>query len=183
MLTAIVVLAALLASLLMRAEPADLLDPDGSWRALPGWLLMISGVLVRLWGSGNLRKNQEITDTGIYAIVRHPLYIGSLLLLLAYFLCIGDPLLGLALFGVLLFGIYYPTMLAEEEHLMLKFPADFREYSPPPRLFPAWRRIPGALDTDRFELRSAYRNLGFRSAWFLLGLPILLRIVEQLNAG
>lgn len=183
MLTAIVVLAALAASLLMKARPADLLDSADSWRAWLGWLLMISGVLVRLWGSGNLRKNQEITDTGIYAIVRHPLYLGSLLLLLAYFLSIGDPLVGLVLFSLLLFGIYYPTMLAEEEHLMLKFPREFGNYSPPPRLLPALRRIPAALRSNRFEIGSAYHNLGFRSAWFLLGLPLLLRIVEQLNAG
>ena len=137
---------------------------------------------MRLWGSGNLRKNQEITSTGIYQLVRHPLYLGNLAFLLAYFLTVGDPRIGIALFALLVAVVYYPTMLGEEEYLTLKFPGIFANYRPPPRLIPDLRRLPEALRSDRFELRKAYGNLGFRSIWFLIGLPLFLRALRWVQS-
>lgn len=131
-LTAILVLAALAHSLATRATPADLLDPVSGWRFWAAWLLMLCGVGIRLWGSGNLRKNQEITAVGIYVLVRHPLYLGSLAFLLSYFLTVGDPAVGAILFFILAAGVYYPTMRSEEEELRMVFPGQYAGYSPPP---------------------------------------------------
>jgi protein-S-isoprenylcysteine O-methyltransferase Ste14 len=180
-LTAAFVVAATMHTLLSDARPYDLLRPTASPRFFIPWLLILFGIGVRLWGSGNLRKNREITDTGIYRLVRHPLYLGSLAFFLAYFLTVGDPRLGIVLFVVLVLLVYYPTMLTEEEYLTLKFPGQFARYQPPPRLLPDLRRLPEAVETDRFELRAAYRNLGFRSAWFLVLLPLYLRLIEQVQ--
>ncbi|MEX2571982.1 MAG: methyltransferase [Gemmatimonadota bacterium] len=182
MLTALIVLIAPAHTLLTSATPADLLDPSPSVRFILPWALMLLGVGVRLWGSGNLRKNQEITASGVYILVRHPLYVGSLALFLAYFLTVGEPWLGCLLFAFLVGLVYYPTMLSEEEYLTFKFPKQFAGYDPPPRLLPDPRRLGEALRTDRFETRSAYRNLGFRSAWFLLGLPLFLRALSWLES-
>jgi protein-S-isoprenylcysteine O-methyltransferase Ste14 len=181
-LTALLVLAAPLHTLASGAQPADLLEPSWSARFLVPWLLMLAGVAVRLWGSGNLRKNQEITDTGIYRMVRHPLYLGSLSFFLAYFLSVGDMAVGIALFVLLVALVYYPTMLAEEEHLAFRFPGQFSRYDPPPRLLPDLRRLAEAIRTDRFDTGAAYRNLGFRGAWFLLALPLFLGLLEWLQA-
>lgn len=180
-LTALIVLAAPIHTLLDSARPIDLLSMEVDLRFLLAWTLMFFGVAVRLWGSGNLRKNQEITDTGIYRLVRHPLYLGSLSFFLAYFLTVGDLTTGLILFFILVALVYYPTMLGEEEYLSLKFPAQDARYRPPPRLLPDLRRLPDALRSDRFETRAAYRNLGFRSAWFLVALPIFLRGLDWLD--
>lgn len=180
-LTAVVVLAALGHSIVTDARPADLLTPSETWRFWLPWALMIFGVAVRLWGSGNLRKNQEITNSGIYVLVRHPLYLGSLAFLLSYFLTVGDPGIGAVLFLILLGGIYYPTMRAEEEHLRSTFPAEFSSYRPPPRLLPDLSRFRESLESDRFDVRAAYRNLGFRSLWFLVGLPLFLRVLTELQ--
>lgn len=180
-LTAFVVLAALAHALLTRYAPADLLDPSTSWRFWVPWLLMISGAAVRLWGSGNLRKNQEITSAGVYALIRHPLYLGSLSSFLAYFLSVGNPAIGLAYFAILLIVIYYPTMLAEEEYLRTSFPAQHARQRHPPRLLPDLSRIGEAVSTDRFRTGAAYRNLGFRSLWFLVGLPLFLRLLAMLQ--
>jgi protein-S-isoprenylcysteine O-methyltransferase Ste14 len=177
-LTAAVVVAAPLIALATNAPPADLLAPSPTALFVLPWLLMLMGVGVRLWGAGNLRKNQEITDRGIYVMVRHPLYLGSLSLFLAYFLTVGDPLVGLSLFAVLVGAVYYPTMLAEEEYLTLKFPGAFARYRPPPRLLPDLRRLGEALRTDRFGVGAAYRNLGFRSAGAFLALPLFLRFLR-----
>ncbi|MEX2583254.1 MAG: methyltransferase [Gemmatimonadota bacterium] len=181
LLTAIVVLAAPVHTLLTEAAPADLLEPSASPRFVLPWALMVFGFAVRLWGSGNLRKNQEITTSGIYVLVRHPLYLGSLALFLAYFLSVGDLRVGLTLFAVLVGFVYFPTMLGEEEYLELKLPSQFSSYNPSPRLIPHLGRLPEAIRSDRFEIGAAYRNLGFRTAWFLLLLPLFLEILDRLD--
>lgn len=145
------------------------------------WVLIGVGIAVRLWGAGNLRKSQEITNRGIYRLVRHPLYLGSLSFFLAYFLTVGDPLIGLLLFCILLGGVYYPTMLSEENYLSNTFPDQFSRYDPPPRLLPALNRLDDALRTDRFDIGVAYRNLGFRSLWFAIGLPTFLRALAWVD--
>jgi protein-S-isoprenylcysteine O-methyltransferase Ste14 len=181
-LTAALVLAAPAHTLLTEARPADLLDPREGWRFAVPWLLMLAGVAIRIWGSGNLRKNQEITQTGIYRMVRHPLYTGSLAVFLAYFLTVGDPALGVVLFAGLL-GVYYATMLGEEEFLELKFPEQARRREPLPRLLPNPLRLPEALRSDRFTLRSSYANLGLRSLWVLVLLPAVLYLLRWADAA
>ncbi len=136
------------------------------------------GIAARIWGAGNLQKSQEITYTGIYRIVRHPLYLGSLSFFLAYFLTVGDVRVGILLFLLLLLGVYYPTMLSEEDYLIRTFPDQFAKYHPPPRLIPHLGRLPTALRTDRFSARAAYGNLGFRSIGFAIVLPVFLRLLS-----
>jgi hypothetical protein len=178
-----VVLAAPAHALLTGTLPADMVRLDPPGRTALAWMLIAFGFGVRLWGSGNLRKNQEITDVGIYVMVRHPLYLGSLSLFLAYFLTVGDPLVGFFLFLFLVSCVYYPTMLSEEEYLTLKFPGQFSRYRPPPRLLPDLRRLGEALRSDRFEAAAAYRNLGFRSAWAAVALPAFLLLLAWLQGA
>jgi hypothetical protein len=146
------------------------------------WLLIVIGIVARLWGAGNLRKSQEITYRGIYRLVRHPLYLGSLAFFLAYFLTVGHPWVGTALFCLLLGGVYYPTMLSEEAYLIRTFPEQFSLYDPPPRLLPDLTRLPEALRSDRFDVGVAYHNLGFRSLWFAVALPTFLRLLAWAQA-
>lgn len=181
LLTAAVVLGALFTSIAMRAEPADLLDPAGSWRFWVAWSLMVFGVAVRLWGAGNLHKNREITRWGVYTLVRHPLYFGSLALFLAYFLTVGNPVVGVLFFLALVGLVYFPTMITEEHHLRQRFPEEFAAYRPPPRFLPDLGRLPEAFETDQFSVRRAYRNLGFRTMWFIVALPLLLWMLGRLR--
>jgi protein-S-isoprenylcysteine O-methyltransferase Ste14 len=182
LLTALVVLLAPAHTLLTGAEPLDLITPSADPRFLLAWALMIVGVGIRIWGSGNLRKNQEITQTGIYSMVRHPLYVGSLAMFLAYFLTVGDPLVGVALFLFLVMFVYYPTMLGEEEYLALKFPEQAASRARLFRLIPDPRRLPEALRSDRFTLSAASGNLGLRSLGFLVALPLFLRILAAIQS-
>src|SRR5690606_37327946 len=117
LLTAIFVAVLLAAALLGTHPPADMVPPGVDPVGAIAWVLMIVGVGVRIWGAGNLRKNQEITSTGIYRMVRHPLYVGSLAMFLALFLTVGDPWIGLSLFLALVLFVYYPTMMDEERML------------------------------------------------------------------
>lgn len=178
-LTALLVLVAPAYALASGVRPVDLLAPRPNVLFVLPWVLMGVGAVVRIWGSGNLRKNAEVTDTGIYQMVRHPLYLGNLCFFLAYFLtAAGDAAVGLLLFAALAVLVYYPTMLGEEEFLALKFAGAYERHpDPPPRLLPDLSRLPAALRTDRFSLSVAYRNYGLRSLAFLVALPLFLRVL------
>ena len=52
--------------------------------ATPTWDSLVLGVpiavvgeAIRVWASGHLVKGKEVTTSGPYALVRHPLYVGS----------------------------------------------------------------------------------------------------------
>lgn len=181
LLTALFVTAVLLLGRLGGEPPANLIRPRADLEFVLPWILMIVGVSIRIWGSGNLRKNQEITSTGVYRMVRHPLYAGSLAMFLALFLTVGDPLYGAVLFVAMVVLVYYPTMLDEEAYLGQKFPEQTAAYAPLPRLLPSLRRFPEAMRTDRFTLRAAYGNLGLRSLGFLVALPLLLELLRLID--
>ncbi len=164
-----------------RSHPFDFLGRDRDPQAF--WLLALValGVVIRAWGAGNLRKNQEVTQTGIYRMLRHPLYLGNLLIYLAFFLSFGNPLLGAALFLVVLIPVHYPLMLQEEARLARDRPGQFEAYSKAPRLLPNLLALPEALKTDRFSARQAWRNRAARSAFALVLLPLAAEAVRALQ--
>jgi protein-S-isoprenylcysteine O-methyltransferase Ste14 len=52
-----------------------------SWRSWTiGLGVALAGELVRLWAAGHIEKGREITQSGPYHYVRHPLYLGSTLI-------------------------------------------------------------------------------------------------------
>ncbi len=181
LLTAVFIVAALTYVLWRDLPPIDLLDPEPDPLFIVVWLAILCGVGIRIWGSGNLRKNREVTRTGIYRMVRHPLYVGSLLVFLAFFLSIGAPLMGFILFVAMVVLVYYPTMMSEEAHLAKKFPDQAEQHIGLPRLIPDPRLLPEAIRTDRFTLEAARHNLGLRSLWTILILPLFLKLLEILQ--
>jgi protein-S-isoprenylcysteine O-methyltransferase Ste14 len=146
------------------AEPLDLLGAGASvWTP---WILalVVLGVLVRIWGAGNLKKKKEVTQTGIYRMVRHPLYLGNNLVFLAFFLALGDPVLNIPLF-LLLLALHYPVMLQEEKRLAGEYPAALAAHESVPRLLPNLRALPAALKSDCFCVRRALQNRAAMSLW------------------
>jgi protein-S-isoprenylcysteine O-methyltransferase Ste14 len=182
LLTALFSLLVVALALLGRTPPARLLEPRASLLFVLPWALMVLGVAVRLWGSGNLRKNQEVTRTGVYQMVRHPLYLGSLAFFLAFFLSVGNPVTGAGLFLAMVLLVYYPTMIHEEVVLRRDFPEQIAGYDHLPRLLPNLLRLPEALRTDRFTVRFALGNLGLRSLGFLVVLPVFLELLRWVES-
>ena len=51
-----------------------------SWPTIvAGALIAVPGEMLRLWAAGHIEKGREITRSGPYRFVRHPLYLGWLL--------------------------------------------------------------------------------------------------------
>ncbi|MEP6960842.1 MAG: isoprenylcysteine carboxylmethyltransferase family protein, partial [Acidobacteriota bacterium] len=53
---------------------------DPTWESLArGLALALAGLLLRAWAAGHLEKNQALAESGPFAYVRNPLYIGTLI--------------------------------------------------------------------------------------------------------
>jgi protein-S-isoprenylcysteine O-methyltransferase Ste14 len=78
-----------------------------------GMSAALAGTLVRLYASGFIMKNKELAQTGPYALVRHPLYTGNILLVMGFALA-GQPLWAIPL-AVLFFWFYYPPAIEYED--------------------------------------------------------------------
>ena len=84
---------------------------------------------------GKSRKEPQVITTGVFSIVRHPIYLGSMLLYL------GFILLSLSLLSVLIWFIiivfYYTISQYEEKLLTQRFGSAYEEYKKKvPMLFP-----------------------------------------------
>lgn len=113
--------------------------------------LVVPGLWLRGYAAGYVKKNRELTQTGPYAHVRNPLYLGSMLIAFGFALA----LLSLPVALVLAIGfliIYVPVIASEERFLRGAFP-DFEAYcSRVPRLIP--RVTPGAAVMSGHQAQS-----------------------------
>ena len=101
-------------------------------------VLIISGLLA--WAGlkavfGETREEPQVITTGVFSIVRHPIYLGSILLYL------GFILLSLSLLSVLVWILiivfYYMISRYEEKLLIQRFGSAYEEYKKKvPMLFP-----------------------------------------------
>lgn len=128
------------------------------WRRapMPGailWslLLVLPGLWLRGYAAGYVKKNRELTQTGPYAHVRNPLYLGSMMIAFGFALALLSWLVALVLaIGFLV--IYVPVIASEERFLRATFP-DFEAYcSRVPRLIP--RITPGTPQTATLDAGS-----------------------------
>ena len=77
------------------------------------------GTLIRLWASGHVMKNKVLATDGPYAFVRHPLYVGNILLLVGF--SIASSLWWSYLLMVALLLFYYPPTIAYEDNKLHNF--------------------------------------------------------------
>ena len=75
---------------------------------------------------GEVRKKPEIIEKGIFKIVRHPIYLGSILLYLG--LTILTCSIASAVVWIIIVLFYYYISRYEEELLLKEFGADYKNY-------------------------------------------------------
>lgn len=116
------------------------LDYRFQWLVLPRWLVLVSSAIFLfayvlyaevlrenqyLSRTIEVQENQKVVDTGLYGIVRHPMYTSTILLFLSMPLVLGS------IFSFLIFLIY-PIITAKrirnEEEVLEKSLEGYAEY-------------------------------------------------------
>jgi len=158
---------------------------EGSWGDVTledlGWALFMGGVLLRFWATLYVggRKSREVVRDGPYSLCRHPLYLGTALLLLSVtvFLksatCVLGVVLAMSAYSLL-------TIPAEEEALRQKLGPAYDEYAATtPRLLP---RLKMAFRTPEFvsvKMKSLWIECRRTVVW--LGFPLALAVINHLR--
>jgi protein-S-isoprenylcysteine O-methyltransferase Ste14 len=105
------------------------------WLATPAWptwwagaLIAACGEVLRVWAAGHLEKGREVTRSGPYRFLRHPLYAGSTLI------GIGVAIASRNLIVAAVIGAYLGLTLtaarrSEEAHLREKFGDAYDAYA------------------------------------------------------
>ncbi len=114
------------------------------WLSQPSWISLaaglpvsIAGLAMRAWAAGHLEKNLVLTESGPYAYVRNPLYLGTLAVAAGLVIASRRWELGL-LFAAVFLLVYLPVVELEEQHLRKLFP-DYEDYARRvPKLVPAF---------------------------------------------
>jgi protein-S-isoprenylcysteine O-methyltransferase Ste14 len=75
--------------------------------------LAFIGTIVRFYASGFIVKNKELATTGPYALVRHPLYTGNILLLVGF--SVASATYWALPLTLIFFWFYYPTAIEYED--------------------------------------------------------------------
>lgn len=138
-----------------------LADPTPGTLGL-GALIAVIGECVRIWAAGHLEKGREVTSSGPYAMTRHPLYLGSMLIALGLMVAAADTVVTIVVLGYLALT-YTAAIRTEEAHLTEKFGA----------LYPDYRA--GRMSVPRsFSLERAVRNREYRAA---IGVVLVLALL------
>ncbi len=97
------------------------------WPYWVGVVLACGGIAVRLWASGHIKKNKALATDGPYAYVRHPLYVGNILIGCGFSLACGLWWSG-PLFVLILLGFYPQAIRREDEKLHHLFKEDWEHW-------------------------------------------------------
>lgn len=128
---------------------------------MPGLMLLALGEGLRLWGVAVIGKEsrtrgsgvKQLVDSGPYAYVRNPLYVGNLLLTLGA-ACISELLWMIPIVLILFMAQYVPIVLWEEGILAERFGQVYADYC---RRVPRWwpRRPSQQRKTPSYQWRAA----------------------------
>ena len=138
--------------------------PVAFWLASPtvrsmvvGGAVALGGEALRIWAAGHLEKGREVTVTGPYRVMRHPLYTGSAVMGLG--LAVASASLAVAALVTLYLGVTMTSAIrSEEAHLTAKFGS----------VYPAYRSGRAAEPGRRFSWRRVAANREYRALTGLL---------------
>jgi len=105
-------------------NPVELIDP---WIAT-GSIAILLGLVIRSWAAGMLIKKKKLACHGPYALVRHPLYLGSILMMLGFTLLTGIWW-NLLVAGVTAWLCFGHAIHAEEAFLAARFTDRWTSYA------------------------------------------------------
>ncbi len=162
---------------------------ERSFRA--GMILIILGELVRGWANGHVghlkvnwtqkwrgdAKIGRLVTAGPYAFVRHPLYLGTLVIGAGFCLMVNNPWLTLAALAGFL-SVYHRTMAQEEALLRDECSQEYLAYQAAvPRLVPRWHRY--ARRQGEWSWRGIAASKEWKTAIWIMVLAISVYFWEE----
>jgi protein-S-isoprenylcysteine O-methyltransferase Ste14 len=138
---------------------------------IAGLPISLLGLALRAWAAGHLEKNTSLAESGPYAYLRNPLYVGTLLAAGGLALASRRWEIGVLFAGVFLL-IYLPVVELEEQHLRTLFP-DYEGYARRvPSMLP---RLGNARGPKAFRWAVYLKNQEYQALLgFLVGVAVLL---------
>lgn len=145
-----------------------------------GLITVLKGTFLRMVGRGhkleNSKQSEQLVTTGIYSVVRNPMYLGSYLIG-AGFVLIVWPWWTLPIFTFVFYKRFEVQVLKEEKFLGEQFGKTYKDYClKTPRAFPH-------IDKDYFKkmknsinLNKAFKTKEVRG---LIAWPVLAIILEM----
>lgn len=137
-----------------------------------GITIVLFGLLFRIAARGYKADNSfngtHMIKDGLYALVRHPMYFGTLLIGLGIVLVLFKWWAFLIFFMVFL-AIYIPQINREEENLFKRFGQEYKDYC---RLTPKF--FPNLLKLFKINLAE---YLFFKWSWIRKELPSLIGVI------
>jgi protein-S-isoprenylcysteine O-methyltransferase Ste14 len=144
-------------------------QPDLNSLAL-GLPVSVLGLLLRGWATGHVEKNIRLAESGPYAYLRNPLYLGTLLVAGGFVIASRRWWLAV-LFGAVFILIYLPAIELEEQHLRKLFPS-FASYAE--RVPALWPALHPVRHRERFRWDLYVRNREYQAmVGFALGVALL----------
>jgi protein-S-isoprenylcysteine O-methyltransferase Ste14 len=107
---------------------------------------------IRVWAAGHLEKSREVTTSGPYRWMRHPLYVGSCILALGIVIAARSYVLGAL--AALYIGTTIPAAIRSEEAFLRRTFGD---------AYDRYARAETAGVARRFSLERAWRNKEYRA--------------------
>jgi protein-S-isoprenylcysteine O-methyltransferase Ste14 len=159
---------------------------------LLGFLIALAGAATRIVAAGyakpftsgreNYLKAESLNTSGVYSIVRNPLYVGNFLVYNGILVAYSSPA-ALAFFNVFFILNYYFIILSEENYLQGQFGDVYREYlKTVPKVFPRfglYRRNDHPFNPGR----AVYKEKNTTLYWIFFFAVSLLVKQYKLNDG
>lgn len=152
-------------------------QPDSlRWMIWPGALLVVSGIAIRVWAAGCLRKQETLAMQGPYAFIRHPLYLGTGLAMCGQGL-MSCLLPAPFLVALLWFCLYWPVIREEEAYLADRYGGAFARYRALvpailPRVWPVNDAENQPSGPCRFSWQQVWHNREYEGAIVNIGIII-----------
>lgn len=138
---------------------------------LRGLVVAVAGELFRVWAAGHLNKSREVTRSGPYRFVAHPLYLGSSVIGAGLAMASGSVMAAVIIAAYL--AITLTAAIRNEEAFLRRVFGDaYEEY-----------RHTGVVDAHRrFSLARAMANREYRAV-VGLGISVLLLVWKATYNG
>jgi protein-S-isoprenylcysteine O-methyltransferase Ste14 len=140
----------------------------GSWAI--GCSIALVGELVRIWAAGHLEKDREVTSSGPYRFVGHPLYVGSTIMGIGFAVAASNLIVA-TLIALYLVATLAAAMRREQSFLERTFGDRYEAYR-------SGRNLDQA---KRFSVDRARRNREYRSVAGFLGVALILAAKAAMN--